>query len=186
MESSGRLLIAVLLAAAAGGCSRDPRERETTGVPHRAMGRAVAAQGAAVGLSAARADPCSLVTSDDVRRISGYGDAVVRPPASRTSCTRRTPDDRFGIVVTLGPYVDLRASLGGTHVTLDRGLQGLHSASGWLTTIIYPDGTSASLVIGGTALDSHDSAAVTLADGRVADAAAQYRAYAEAMVANSR
>lgn len=145
------------------------------------------ASGRATRLSAEGADACALVTVDDVKRITGYVAAAQRHDGG--ACTYATPDSRLAVTVSTGRYVDLRSSLGGTHVPLARGLTGLLASTGWLTTVIYPDGTSVSLVISGRAMRQPSSRAdiiVSLADGRDVEMATLYRALADAVVNNSR
>lgn len=163
-----------------------------TGTPPQAAGSGAApepppAQGAEASLSAEGMDDCERVTAADIHRVTGYD--AVEQRGYGSGCGYATPDGRFSVTAVGGRYVDLRSSLGGTHVPLPRGLTGYVGSTGWITTVIYPDETSVSLVISGSAFsqpDSREDMRVRLADGREVEAATLYRAFAEAVVANSR
>lgn len=180
-------LVALLLTTACGG---GPAGTRGTGAgPGDARSDATASVGDAVGdgLTADGMDDCARVTAEDIRRVTGYETQEQRGYGS--GCGHATPDGRFSVTAVGGRYVDLRSSLGGEHVPLARGLTGYVNGSGWLSTVIYPDGTSVSLVISGSALSHPVSRAdyrVRLADGREVEAASLYRAFADAIVANSR
>lgn len=134
-------------------------------------------------------DVCAFVTEDDVRRISGYADTAIRRGTNGNSCLRQTADERFGVIVTRGRYVDLRPSLGGRHIDLGNGLRGYENGSGWVNTVIYPDGSSVNVGISGRAMSNESPKAgyrLQLADGAVVDVASQYRAYADSIASRTR
>lgn len=147
---AGRALMALMLAVglASTGCGRGAASGSS---PNPASGAPASDTSSAPGgqLTAEGAHGCDMITAGDVRRITGFDVQVERK--DNGACILATPDGRFGGSVVPGRYVDLRSSLGGEHVPLSRGLTGYVSGAGWLTTVIYPDGTSVSLLIGGSA-----------------------------------
>ena len=180
-------VLLVAMCVACGGS--DPPPARSDAPAAASMPAPVATSGDRTSRSAGQTEPCAVITGDDIQRISGYANTTIRPGMSEGSCLRQTADERFSVVVTRGRYVDLRSSLGGRHVDLGHGLTGYENSTGWITAVIYPDGSSINVGISGRALSNepgHADYQVALADGRVVDMAGQDRAYIDTVVAHSR
>jgi hypothetical protein len=175
------VLLTLVLAACGGGAAAPAASRKPAN--NQAPAKAEAPAAASGSLSAQGVDACKLITAEDVKRISAYGDAKFG--GKEGYCEIIAGAGKLNIGVSLGMDTGVDMS-GNPRLDLGNGVKGSTTGSGWLNQLTFPDRSTVNLIITGSSMQGEDTAHLkyTNADGKEMDAPSVYQAYAQAVLAN--
>lgn len=175
------VLLTLVLTACGGGAT--PAVSSNSSASNSPSTKSEAPAAPSGSLSAQGVDACKLITAEDVKRISGYGDAKFE--GKEGSCLIDAGAGKLSIFVSLG--MDTGAIMSGMEpVDLGNGVKGVTTGSGWLTQLTFPDDSTVNVIISGSSMHGEDTTKLmfTNGDGAEVDAPSLYQAYAQAVLAN--
>jgi hypothetical protein len=177
------VLLALVLAACGGGGAAAPVASSNSSSSNQSSAKAQAPAAPSGSLSAQGVDACKLITAEDVKRISAYGDAKFE--GKEGSCLIDAGAGKLSIFVSLGLDTGVDMS-GNERIDLGNGVKGSTTGSGWLNQLTFPDNSTVNLIISGSSMHGEDTTKLmfTNGDGSDVDAPSVYQAYAQVVLAN--